>query len=400
MNEQPKKVITEEKKKKDVSHASIAVDHASYSKKTSAPRVAVIIFFCFVASFFGSWLFLQTGIVNSNNLHTQDASREKIVMREGEVIADVAKKVSPSVVSVVTQSVSRSALYRPSAGAGTGVIISNDGYILTNKHVVGNATKVSIVTHDGTAYNDVTVIGKDPSNDLAFLKVNKVSNLTPAALGDSSQVNIGQKVVTIGNALGEYQNSVTSGIISGKGRPVVAQDGNSDEQLDNLFQTDAAINPGNSGGPLLNLNGEVIGINTAVAQNAEGIGFAIPINAAKGLIKSVIASGHVEKSYLGVRYLNLTPQLAERLKVQPRQGAYVGSLSDESEVAVVAGSPADKAGIQDRDVITKVNNVAINQENGLALLLAQYTPGDKVTLTIVRGGAEKTINVTLGRYEQ
>jgi serine protease Do len=354
---------------------------------------------CFVASFLGSWIFVNSGLVRIDSTHTITTNRQSIVSQEGEVMEGIAKKVSPSVVSIITQGVTQS-LYgtRATEGAGTGIIISNDGYVLTNKHVVGNARNVQIVSHDGTVYEDVNVIGTDPLNDVAFLKIKDVTNLTPATLGNSSDVQVGEKVVAIGNALGEFQNSVTSGIISGRGRPIIAQgeDNNaSGEQLDNLFQTDAAINPGNSGGPLLDLSGNVIGINTAVAEDAQGIGFAIPINATKGIIKNLKATGKVERAYLGVKYISLSPAIAKSYKLSVTQGAFI---TDEQQSAVVEDGPAAKAGIEDGDIITKVNNVKIDQNNGMALLLAEYVPGDKVSLTIDRDGETKTILATLGVY--
>lgn len=354
---------------------------------------------CFVASFLGSWIFINSGLVRVDSTRTITTNRQSIVSQEGEVMEGIAKKVSPSVVSIITQGVTQS-LYgtRATEGAGTGIIISSDGYVLTNKHVVGNARNVQIVGHDGTVYEDVSVVGTDPLNDVAFLKIKNATNLTPATLGDSSDVQVGEKVVAIGNALGEFQNSVTSGIISGRGRPIIAQgeaNNASGEQLDNLFQTDAAINPGNSGGPLLDLNGNVIGINTAVAEDAQGIGFAIPINATKGIIKNLKDTGKVERAYLGVKYISLSPSVAKSYKLSVSQGAFI---TDEQQSAVLEDGPAAKAGIEDGDIVTKVNNVKIDQNNGMALLLAEYVPGDKVTLTIDREGETKTIAVTLGTY--
>ncbi|MBC7746899.1 trypsin-like peptidase domain-containing protein, partial [Pedobacter sp.] len=239
-----------------------------------------VIALCFVASFLGSWAFISSGIVPLKNGTTMSESRQRVVA-EGEVITEVAKTVSPSVVSITTQSVTATGLFGPTAleGAGTGIIVSSDGYILTNKHVIPDGVSaVSVVLPNGKTYEEVTVVGRDPLNDIAFLKINDVTDLIAAKLGDSSTIEVGQKVVAIGNALGQFQTTVTSGIISGTSRPVTASDGTSTgiEQLEYLFQTDAAINPGNSGGPLVNLNGEVIGINTAVAEGAQGIGFAIP----------------------------------------------------------------------------------------------------------------------------
>jgi serine protease Do len=356
-----------------------------------------VIFFCFIAGFLGSAAYANTGLIHNSDSQTATQNQPKIVSAEGEIMASLAKKVSPSVVSVTTESVTdlgqRSVL---SEGAGTGIIISQNGYIMTNKHVVQDARNVTVVGSDGTVYRDVELVGADPLNDIAFLKIKGDKNdFNAARLGDSNLVEVGQKVISIGNALGQYQNSVTSGIISGRGRPVVADNGASGEQLDNLLQTDAAINPGNSGGPLLNLSGEVIGMNTAIAQDAQGIGFAIPINAAKGLVKSVLANNGVKRAFLGVRYLNITSQVAATYKLSVKKGAYV--FNDDG-AGVVPGSPADKAGIKNGDVITKVNNQVIDEDNGLSLLVSPYAPGDKVSLTLLRNGATKTVEVTLEEY--
>ncbi len=268
---------------------------------------------------------------------------------------------------------------------------------MTNKHVVADGTQtISVITADGTQYKNVKLVGRDPLNDLAFLKVQGAKNLTPARLADSNQVNIGQKVIAIGNALGQYQNSVTAGIISAIGRPVVAQEGSTSEQLEGLFQTDAAINPGNSGGPLVNLEGQVIGINTAIAPDAQGIGFSIPVNSAKGDIKSVISSGQLKRSYLGVHYISITPEIASTLNLDVKQGAYIYDNSGNSPI--VSDSPAAKAGLHSKDIVTKVNNETVDARHGLAGLLAQYAPGTKVTLTIIRDGQNRQVDVTLGQY--
>jgi serine protease Do len=217
-------------------------------------------------------------------------------------------------------------------------------------------------------------------------------------LGDSDSVQVGQQVIAIGNALGQFRNSVTSGIISGKGRPIQADDGSggSSEQLENLLQTDAAINPGNSGGPLVTLDGKVVGMNTAVSASGQAIGFAIPVNDAMGLINSVLKQGKIVRPYLGVRYISLDPSTAQQLNLSISEGAYVAPSTSSS--AIVAGSPAEKAGIQAGDIITKVNNTAIDETHTLASSLARFMPGDKLTLTIVRGGKMQTVDVTLDPY--
>ncbi len=363
--------------------------------KSSIGRFLVAVFFCFIASFLGSWVFLSSGLVSTKNT---TSSTTKVVSSDDNSMTKVAKDVSPSVVSVTTTLVTTNGYFQStSQGAGTGVIISKDGYILTNKHVVNGASQVSIVMNDGTVHKDVKLVGIDPLNDLAFLKMTSPpKDLVPAKLGDSNKAIVGQKVLAIGNALGEFKNSVTSGIISGKGRPITAKDGSvSGESLENLLQTDASINPGNSGGPLVDLGGRVIGINTAIAADSQGIGFAIPINAAKGLVKGLLETGKVQRAYLGVSYVTLNPEISEKFNLPSTQGAYVYDADGNS---IVANSPASKAGIVNKDVILSVNSVKIDQNNGLSLLLAGYSPGDKVTLKVLRDGQRKDIDVTLEVY--
>jgi S1-C subfamily serine protease len=298
--------------------------------------------------------------------------------------------------------------------AGTGIIISSGGYIMTNRHVVPDGTtSVSVTLSNGTELKDVSVVGRtspDDSLDLAFLKINNTEGqkLIPAAIGDSSDVQVGDSVVAIGNALGQFQNTVTSGIISGYGRSVEASDdGSSDdglgttsdsttENLDDLFQTDAAINEGNSGGPLVNLNGQVIGINTAIAGDAQNIGFAIPINDAKGLMNQVLETGKFSMPYLGVRYIPLTADVADEYNLSVQNGAFIAPSSDPTQPSVVSGSPAATAGLQTNDIITQVNGTDVDQTHSLTSLLDQELPGDSVTLTIIRGNQTLHVNVILG----
>jgi serine protease Do len=325
----------------------------------------------------------------------------KLTTATEDTIAAIADKVSPGVVSIVTNVTTRT-LFGPTQAeaAGTGIVVSRDGYILTNKHVVSEANAIEVVMADGTTYSSVELVGTDPLNDVAFLKVNGVSNLSPAELGDSSTVRVGQEVVAIGNSLGQYQTTVTSGIISGKGRPIQASDGAgaTAETLVDLLQTDAAINPGNSGGPLLNRAGQVIGINTAVAANAQGIGFAIPINATKGALKSVLAGKGVQRAYLGMRYVALTAATAKKYDVSSKQGAYI--FAEEGQPAIIEDSPAQKAGLKDKDVVTKINGLAVGSEGGVSSLIGEYAPGDTVELTVLRGGKEIVLKATLGSYSR
>lgn len=313
-------------------------------------------------------------------------------------ISEVASRVAPSVVSIAAD-VESSQGRVLGQGAGTGVIVSKDGYVMTNNHVIRGASSVAVTTSGGDIYEDVEVVGNDPLNDIAFLKINKVDDLQAAELGDSGTLSIGQHVFAIGNSLGEYRNTVTSGIVSGLNRPVTAsaQDGSEVESLSGLIQTDAAINPGNSGGPLVNSAGQVVGINTAVASDAQGIGFAIPINATKGILASVIEDGKVKRAYIGVRYLDVTPALAHEQKLSVKEGALI--QESRSAPAVVQDSPADKAGLKNGDIITKINDMKIGAHGGMMTIIGMYKPGDTIDVTYLRDGKERQAELTLAEYD-
>lgn len=345
-------------------------------------------------------IYTKHGFVSTADRQTVKDDGNLRTTSNEEVIANIADTVSPSVVSIVTNVATQGIFGTVQEGqaAGTGIIISKDGYIITNKHVVKGASHVQVFLSNGTAYDNVTTVGLDPLNDIAYLKIEDVDNLTPAKIGDSSTVRVGQEVVAIGNSLGQYQNTVTSGVISGKGRPVQAGDemGSSTETLTDLLQTDAAINPGNSGGPLLNRSGQVIGINTAVAQNAQGIGFAIPINATKGATKSVLSGKGVLRSYLGVRYQDVTSALAKKYNLSTQRGAYI--ISSEGQSAIQKDGPADTAGLEEKDVIIKVNNLEVGMRGSVSSLIGEYSPGEKVVITVIRGNSTKDILVVLGKY--
>lgn len=313
-------------------------------------------------------------------------------------VAEVSSRVAPSVVSILTETRTTNWFGQSttSSAAGTGVIVTADGYVLTNKHVVEGAKKIEIVTSDGTTYSDVTLVGTDPLNDVAFIKINNVRDLTPAMLGDSKTLQTGQQVIAIGNALGQYHNTVTQGIISGTGRDLIAGDKSNSsyyERLSDMIQTDAAINGGNSGGPLLNGAGQVIGINTAVYSDGNGIGFAIPISAVKGMLKTIINTGKAERAYIGVSYVNITPSVQKQYNLSASRGAYVGGSP-----AVIKDSPADRAGLVDGDIITGVNGIEVGTSGSLATLIGEYGVGDTVELTYLRNGEEHTTKLTLEAY--
>jgi len=315
-------------------------------------------------------------------------------------IAEVVSKVSPSVVSIVTE-VRTNSWYgtSTSTAAGTGFILTDNGYIITNKHVVDGAKNISVILEDGTTYEKVKLVGEDPLNDAAILKIN-AEGLTPVTLGDSKTISTGQSVIAIGNALGVYGNSVTSGIISGTGRNIVATDstGAEYETLTDLIQTDAAINSGNSGGPLVNAAGQVIGINSANSANGENIGFSIPISSVKGIINYAIQNGEVERAYLGVRYVNITPEVAKEYGLDVNSGGYV--RGDSKNPATIKGSPAEKAGLKNGDIITAINGIKVGKAGTVSTLIGEYMPGDTITLTYLRDGTEKTVDVTLDKYSE
>lgn len=357
------------------------------------------------AGFVGGWAGSRNQSVNFN-----DASevRQQVITSESQLISDIAKNVGPSVVSVsVTGQTTATDFFGfnstyESQAAGTGLIISEDGVIVTNRHVIGNATTgVSVTLSDGTELTDVEIIGRTNANDpldIAFLKVKdkKDKELKAAKLGDSGAMQVGDKVVAIGNALGQFQNSVTSGIISGFGRSVVAGDETGSETLTNLLQTDAAINQGNSGGPLVNANGEVIGINTAIAGGgAENIGFAIPINDIQGLIKSVLEKGRLERPYLGIRYVALDQDVAEAYDLERTTGVYIVPRGNRRQESIIPDSPAAKAGLKEGDIITKVAGKDVNDKTSLTSLVAQHAVGEEIEITIIRDNNEQTIKLTL-----
>ena len=369
--------------------------HASWKVRSGGQLLVAVLVVGLLGGMLGSYGFLRFFASSI------PADRKQLVVQENSAVIDVAKKVSPSVVSITSKTVTRGFFgnLQQAEGAGTGMIVANDGLILTNRHVVEDTTaNYTVITNDGKSF-PARVVSRDTVNDVAFVRID-AKNLPVVALADSGAVQVGQRVVAIGNALGQFQNTVTDGIISGLSRGVTAGDSGgmgagSSEQLQNLFQTDAAINPGNSGGPLVNLDGQVVGINTAVAgQGAQNIGFAIPINEAKPLIASVRSAGRIVRPYLGVRYIALDKQAATENNLSVSSGAWV-QAADDSNPGVVAGSPAEKAGIKEGDIITKVGNDAVNATNSLQSLVGKHKVGDKVTVTVLRDGKTQTFNVTL-----
>jgi serine protease Do len=270
-----------------------------------------------------------------------------------------------------------------SRGAGSGVIIDKNGTILTNNHVVEGAAEVTVTFADKGEHK-ARVIGRDPKTDLAVLKVNTRRSLAVARMGNSEQLKVGEWVMAIGNPFG-LSHTVTSGIVSAKGRIIGAG------PYDDFIQTDASINPGNSGGPLFNMKGEIVGINTAIIPNGQGIGFAIPINTAKPLIPQLISKGSVTRGYIGVSVQSITPELAQAFKLNVKKGALVGN--------VTPGGPADRAGVKQGDVIVRFGNENVDDSHDLASTVAGSPVGKKVNTTVLRDGKSRQIRIKVGRLE-
>jgi len=284
-------------------------------------------------------------------------------------------------------------------GGGTGFIVSQDGLILTNRHVVMDTdANYTVLTNDGQKF-EAEVLARDPIQDLAIIKIKTKKPLEVVKLGDSDKLQVGQTVIAIGNVLGEFRNSVSVGVISGLGRTITASGGGLMETLEDVVQTDAAINKGNSGGPLLDLKGEVIGINTAMSVEGENIGFAIPINKAKRDIEQVKTSGKIVYPFLGVRYVLITENIQKENNLPVNYGAWI-IKGDEGEPAITFGSAAEKAGLKENDIILEFAGEKITAENSLAKIITKYNPGDKVVLKILRDEKENNIQVILGERSE
>jgi len=355
----------------------------------------------------GVGLFAASQYANKNlpkGIANQSIPGEQIVIREKSDIVDVVKNVGPSVVSIAIKRSARNPFENdpfgvfgersPSQGAqptesgiGTGFIISKEGVIVTNKHVVQDNASYVVITNDNKKY-DVKKITPDPLNDLALLKID-ASGLKAVQMGDSSKLEVGQTVVAMGNALGEFKNTVTVGVVSGLDREIEASDqsGRNSERLGNVIQTDAAINPGNSGGPLLNIAGQVIGINTAVASGyAQNIGFALPINSAKPALEEFLALGKISRPYLGVEYRMITKRLA--LINELPEGAYV--------FAVVQGGPAERAKLRAEDIIIEIDGKKLTEENDLASIVRNLKINQQVELKYFRENKTESTQITVG----
>ena len=329
------------------------------------------------------------------------SAHQPLNIDESSAVIDVATKVSPAVVRITASGTSTDPLGGtiPESGVGSGIIFDAAGWILTNRHVVRTsngtiASQLTVELKDGTQYPG-RVYGIDTLTDLAIVRID-AKGLPSATLGSSSDLKVGQLAIAIGSPLGTYTNSVTSGIVSATGRSVVVETG---VRLNNLIQTDAAINPGNSGGPLLDAAGNVIGINTAVAQGSNGIGFAIPVDIAKPILSQALAGEQLARPYIGVRYEGIDVQLKLDKHLSVDRGALIGPGTDaagNTQPAITPGSPAEKAGLQSGDIVVSIEGQAIDTEHPLDAVLAGYAPGQTIHLSILRGTTTLTIAVTLG----
>jgi S1-C subfamily serine protease len=320
-----------------------------------------------------------------------------ISIDESSAITRAAEKVSPAIVTIAVSGAAADPNDPfsgvPQSGVGSGVIFDSNGWIVTNKHVAAGAQKLTVTLEDGREFAG-TVYGIDTLTDLAIVKV-EATGLPTAPIGDSSTAKVGQLAIAIGSPLGTYTNSVTAGILSAFGRTITVQDGTI---IRNLIQTDAAINPGNSGGALLDAGGNVVGINTAIAQTAEGIGFAIPINIARPIMQQALAGQKLARPWIGVYYVAITSKIAETNRLPVEKGAWLTAqdASGQSMDSIIAGSPAAAAGLRDGDIVTAVDGISIDAGNPLDDILTEYAPGRTVALDVLRNGQKIALTLTLG----
>lgn len=392
-------------------------------KKQAVITIIVAIIFGFSAGLFSSAYFYSLANKNQSTVTNNTINTVSENPLAEKTIPEVVKQASPAVVSIVISKlvpILETSYYNPfgenspfdfripiiqqkgtrlqEVGGGSGFIVSSDGLIVTNKHVVSDTeAEYTVFTNDGQKY-PAQVLARDPIQDIAVVKIT-ATNLSTIKLGNSDDLEIGQTVIAIGNALGEFRNTVSAGIISGLLRSITASGGGVSEQLDQLIQTDAAINPGNSGGPLLNLYGEVIGINTATVENAQSIGFAIPVNEIAKAVNDVETKGKIVYPLLGVRYVLINKVLAEKNNLTVDYGALISKGDNQNEPAITSGSAAEKAGLKEGDIILELDGTKINEQNPLSKLIAKHNPGDVVTLKVLRDKQGITISATLGEMK-
>mgnify|MGYP003393628768 FL=1 len=396
--------------------------------------VASLVAFHYRAQVFGYLAkeYVLGSMVQEDNTGEEKSVTEKIIEKQSiftqeYFVVDAVKKTNPAVVSITLSKevpkyeivtlpdqqdifgnifpsfpqYKQNGTEKKQVGSGSGFFVSSDGLIVTNKHVV-EATDVSytVYTNDGKKH-DAKVIARDPVLDIALMKIES-NNYPYLNLGNSDSLLVGQTVIAIGNALGEYKNTVSVGVVSGLSRSVTAGGSLSGktELLDHVIQTDAAINPGNSGGPLLDLSGRVVGVNVAVVTGSQGIGFALPVNSIKSAIESVKNSGKIIRPYLGVRYLIVNAEMKEAASLAVDYGALVKAGANASEPAIIPGGPAEKAGLKENDIILYIDGEKITEANSLANIIRQKKVGQTITMRVWSKGGEKTVKATLEVFKE
>ncbi len=343
---------------------------------------------------------METGDLIETETETETETEDQQIEEEGDEIDYYQPEITHEerIVETVENEIKGvvSVEMRERDIGGSGFFISSDGYILTNRHVVSQTGSYYVVTHDGEEL-DAELVSEDPIRDIAFLKV-EGEDFHVSELGDSDGLRLGQTSIAIGYVLGELKNSVSVGVVSGLVRDIWAREGWRYERLEGMIQTDAAINLGNSGGPLLNLKGEVIGINTAKDVQADNVGFAIPINQAKKSIQSVLEHGKVISPYLGVRYMMIDEQ-EQRMRNLPIDYGALIVRGGPGSPAVDPGTPAQEAGLREGDIITRMDGVKIDSENPLWEVIMNYMPGDSVEIEYMRGDETHTVEIVLDERE-
>lgn len=367
--------------------------------------------------------------VDDKGKDKEDKADKVDAIKEESAVIDVVKNVNPAVVSIIISKdlpklrdfsldpffeyfgeedlreffeVDPHRGEEMEIGGGTGFIITSDGLILTNRHVVSDdEADYTVLLNDGSKYK-AEIVGKDPTNDLGFLRIDK-KGLKTVNFGDSDKLEIGQTVIAIGNALGEFRNTVSTGVVSGLKRTITAGSGDGTaEHLSGVIQTDAAINAGNSGGPLLDINGNVIGINTAIAAGSrvQNIGFAIPINDAKANIDSILKVGKIIKPFIGVRYVMINQAIKTERNLSADEGALILGGSAKGEEAIIPGSPAAKAGLKENDIIVSLDGEKVTNDNPLYKVIGKFNVDDTVKIEIIRNRKKKDITIKLGEAPQ
>ncbi len=404
---------------------TVQQDHKRTVIVAACSALAVVILSLGIVYIFRTQIFssIASDYATSDNATGNNANGITSALFSGDnIITTAVKKTNPAVVSItISKDVPKyetqgfidpfgffSAVPKQNGttnqeiGNGSGFLVSADGYIVTNRHVVEDKDADYTVTlNDGKKYV-AKIIAIDELYDIAIIKI-EGTTFPFVALGDSSTLELGSTVIAIGNALGQFKNTVSVGVVSGLSRSITAGDGmGNSEQLEQVIQTDAAINPGNSGGPLLDINGAVIGINVAVAQGSQSIGFALPINSVKGIIASVKATGKIIRPYIGVRYIQVDAAVAESQKLSVDYGVLVrvgttgtGSAASGSLPAILKGSPAEKAGLKEGDVIIEADGKKLDENQSLGIIVREHKVGDTIVLKIIRGTTTKTISVKL-----